>query len=184
VNTVNFEKQTKELIDNLKAICSSYGLGNDGNEFKIITQLFLYKFLNDKFAFSIKELEPKLAEAKSWEKAYGSLEDDAAKMLLMELSANTATLKPKQLITYLFEIQNSPDFAKTFDDTFYGYARHFKFLKQTNIILPNKDIAINFDKIVKVFYSKIRENIFQTQTLKAQRDFLLPMLMNGQVSIK
>ncbi len=43
MNTVDFEKQTKELIDSLKAICTSYGLGNDGNEFKIITQLFLYK---------------------------------------------------------------------------------------------------------------------------------------------
>jgi len=34
---------------------ASYGLGNDGNEFKIITQVFLYKFLNDKFAYDGKE---------------------------------------------------------------------------------------------------------------------------------
>ena len=43
-----FEIKTKQLIDSLKGICASYGLGNDGNEFKIITQVFLYKFLNDK----------------------------------------------------------------------------------------------------------------------------------------
>ena len=42
----DIKKQTEELIDNLKATCAGYGLGNDGNEFKIITQMFLYKFLN------------------------------------------------------------------------------------------------------------------------------------------
>ncbi len=134
MNTVDFEKQTKELIDSLKAICTSYGLGNDGNEFKIITQLFLYKFLNDKFAFSIKQLEPKLANAKSWESAYETLGDDESQMLLLELSANTAILKPKQLITSLFDIQNSPDFAKTFDDTLRAIARENNdiFAVQTN----------------------------------------------------
>jgi len=41
----HFTEQTKALIDSLKTICAHYGLGNDGNEFKIITQAFLYKFL-------------------------------------------------------------------------------------------------------------------------------------------
>ncbi len=45
-----FDTQAKRLIDDLKSVCANYGLGNDGNEFKIITQIFLYKFLNDKFA--------------------------------------------------------------------------------------------------------------------------------------
>lgn len=47
---LEFRDKTKALIDSLKSICANYGLGNDGNEFKIITQAFLYKFLNDKFA--------------------------------------------------------------------------------------------------------------------------------------
>jgi type I restriction enzyme M protein len=51
-----FEVKTKQLIDSLKGICASYGLGNDGNEFKIITQVFLYKFLNDKFAYELKKV--------------------------------------------------------------------------------------------------------------------------------
>ena len=49
-NTLEFERKTRALIDELKSVCANYGLGNDGNEFKIITQIFLYKFLNDKFA--------------------------------------------------------------------------------------------------------------------------------------
>ena len=43
--------KTIQLIDELKATCATYGMGNDGNEYKIITQVFLYKFLNDKFGY-------------------------------------------------------------------------------------------------------------------------------------
>ena len=52
-DTQYFIEQTKALVDKLKSICGSAGLGNDGNEYKIIVQIFLYKFLNDKFAYEI-----------------------------------------------------------------------------------------------------------------------------------
>ena len=65
---INYTQQTKELIDELKAICTSNGLGNDGNEFKIITQVFLYKYLNDKFIYEIKQTEPVLANATNIDK--------------------------------------------------------------------------------------------------------------------
>ena len=42
----NIKERTIALIDNLKSVCQTYGLGNDGNEYKIITQVILYKFLN------------------------------------------------------------------------------------------------------------------------------------------
>ena len=64
----DFTTQTKQLIDSLKGVCANYGLGNDGNEFKIITQTFLYKFMNDKFGYEVKRKNPKLAKAESWEK--------------------------------------------------------------------------------------------------------------------
>mgnify|MGYP003349620602 CR=1 FL=1 len=53
----DFTKQTKELIDELKKVCADFGLGNDGNESKIITQAFLYKFMNDKLGFELKKIE-------------------------------------------------------------------------------------------------------------------------------
>lgn len=52
---MSIKTQIIALIDNLKSTCQRAGLGNDGNEFKIITQLFLYKFLNDKFTSELKE---------------------------------------------------------------------------------------------------------------------------------
>lgn len=60
-NTI--KDKTVALIDAMKATCQSYGMGNDGNEYKIITQVFLYKFLNDKFGYEIKKISPKLANA-------------------------------------------------------------------------------------------------------------------------
>jgi type I restriction enzyme M protein len=122
-NTIQFEKQTKTLIDDLKSVCANYGLGNDGNEFKIITQVFLYKFLNDKFVHEIKQLEPKLAKADNWEvelKKYSSNDYD---MLMMQLSESTAHLKPKQFISTLFERQNEANFAEIFDNTLLDIAK-------------------------------------------------------------
>lgn len=115
--TQGFQRKTKELIDSLKGVCASAGLGNDGNEFKIITQVFLYKFLNDKFAFELKRIDDRIKNADNWEKAVKSLSDDDFEMLLLRLPANTARLKPEHFISTLFEKQNAPDFAKLFDDT-------------------------------------------------------------------
>jgi len=115
--TVDFEIKTKKLIDDLKGVCANYGLGNDGNEFKIITQVFLYKFLNDKFAYEIKQLNPKLAESEDWIADFEALPQDEQEMLCMQLSEGTANLKTEHFINKIFHKQNDPNFAKLFDDT-------------------------------------------------------------------
>ena len=81
MKTLDFTNKTKELIDALKAVCASYGLGNDGNEFKIITQVFLYKFLNDKFAFEIKKIDDKLKNSSTYEKDILALDENDFEML-------------------------------------------------------------------------------------------------------
>ncbi len=121
--TVAFEKQTKELIDDLKSVCANYGLGNDGNEFKIITQVFLYKYLNDKFVHEVKQLDKKVAEAENWEEVLNSYSDDQYKMLLMQLSESTARIHPNHFIASLFEKQNEPNFADLFDKTLLDIAK-------------------------------------------------------------
>lgn len=117
MTTQDFETKTRELIDSLKGICANYGLGNDGNEFKIITQVFLYKFLNDKYAFETKRVNPTLAAAKSWEQAMAALSPEELDLLELQLAADTARLKPSHFIAHLFSQQNAPGFAKLFDDT-------------------------------------------------------------------
>lgn len=114
---LEFQQKTKELIDSLKSICANYGLGNDGNEFKIITQIFLYKFLNDKFAFEAKKLDDTIAKAEKWEEALAAMSEDDLDMLQLQMGGDTARLKPQHFISHLFSQQNAPDFAKLFDDT-------------------------------------------------------------------
>jgi type I restriction enzyme M protein len=114
---VEFERKTKTLIDSLKAVCANFGLGNDGNEFKIITQVFLYKFLNDKFAYEIKNIDENIKNAPSWEEYYSNLTEEQRNKILRRIGAKAAKLKPEYLITHLFNIQDTPNFAQTFDDT-------------------------------------------------------------------
>jgi len=116
-STVEFQQQTKTLIDDLKSVCANYGLGNDGNEFKIITQVFLYKFLNDKFVYEIKKLDSNLADAESWEEALNSLSEDDYEMLLLQLNENTARISKDHFISSLFNKQDEADFADIFDNT-------------------------------------------------------------------
>jgi type I restriction enzyme M protein len=121
--TAQFEKQTKALIDDLKSVCANYGLGNDGNEFKIITQVFLYKFLNDKFVHEVKQIDPKIAKADNWEEALKSYNANDYEMLLMQMSESTARLQTNQFISSLFERQNEPKFADIFDNTLLDIAK-------------------------------------------------------------
>src|SRR6476661_5728515 len=110
-----FKAKATALIDDLKGVCANYGLGNDGNEFKIITQVFLYKFMNDKFAYEAKTIEQfNLANANNFQEALEALDEEQYNFLLAFINANTPQLYPHQTITYLHNKQNSNDFAKLF----------------------------------------------------------------------
>ncbi len=52
------------------------------------------------------------------------------------------------------------------------------------ILIPNKELLDNYSKITKPLYEKISNNIIETQTLTALRDFLLPLLLKQQVKPK
>ncbi|MFS8951828.1 restriction endonuclease subunit S [Streptococcus oralis subsp. tigurinus] len=71
-----------------------------------------------------------------------------------------------------------------FDLSNYGYARHFKFLKEKIVIVPDKEVSSKFETQANVIYEKIKNNIFENQELTRLRDWLLPMLMNGQVKVE
>lgn len=114
---LEFRDKTKTLIDSLKQICANYGLGNDGNEFKIITQAFLYKFLNDKFAFEAKKVDKSIASAEKWEIVLNQMSEEQRDKLQLKMSADTARLKPHHFIQYLYNRQNEANFSTTFDDT-------------------------------------------------------------------
>lgn len=56
-------------------------------------------------------------------------------------------------------------------------------LKQSRIIIPPYSIIKVLDKKISVLLEKITKNQEENQELSSLRDWLLPMLMNGQVKI-
>lgn len=50
------ETKIKQMIDELKGLCQTNGLSNQASEEVVITSVFLYKFLNDKFMANLKDL--------------------------------------------------------------------------------------------------------------------------------
>ena len=116
-NNKTIKEKTIELIDALKSTCQTYGMGNDGNEYKIITQVFLYKFINDKFGYEVKKINSKLANAPKWEIAYAEMSEDERLDILDELSADVPQLYPEHLISNLWNQQSKGDFDLIFDST-------------------------------------------------------------------
>jgi len=163
----NFTTQTKTLIDNLKGICSAYGLGGDGNEFKIITQVFLYKFMNDKFGYEVKLLDLKLKNSENWEKTISEYSDNDYEMLLLKMSADSARLKPEHFLSNLHNRQNKEQFGKLFDDTL------------RDIAIFNNDIfAVKTDSGTKI---KLFDELTQYITDSSKRDDFAKALVNQLV---
>lgn len=164
---IQFQQKVRELIDGLKAICANYGLGNDGNEFKIITQVFLYKFLNDKFAYEAKKVEPTLNQVEKWEDVLSKMSDEDLEMLTLQMPANTAILKPHHFIGHLFNRHNDDDFAKLFDDT----------LREISA-LNNSIFAVQTDGGAKV---KLFDELSQFISDPSKRDEFCKALINQLV---
>jgi type I restriction enzyme M protein len=113
MDTTDFSNKAKQLIDDIKGICNSAGLGGDANEYKIVTQGFLYKFINDKFLFEVGKIDASLKSHDDLKK----LSKNDYDLLMIKLGTKSAHLKPEHLLEYLFKHQNDEGFAKLIDDT-------------------------------------------------------------------
>lgn len=116
---MNITLQTKQMIDNLKAVCTNFGLGNASSEYKIITEVFLYKFLNDKFLYEAKKVDKSLSELSSAEveNKLSNMSDDDYELFLYGFEPDTAKLKKTHFISYLFNRKNEENFHTLFDET-------------------------------------------------------------------
>jgi type I restriction enzyme S subunit len=56
-------------------------------------------------------------------------------------------------------------------------------IKFTPAIVPEIGSLMKFGEFAEPIFKQILNNQFQTQELTALRDWLLPMLMNGQVRV-
>lgn len=107
------EKSIKELIDELKGLCSQTGLGNQAAEEVVITSVFLYKFLNDKFMYNLHQFADDM----------GMTVEEVLKNENDEMDAFYDTYSRDVAFTYDETIESlvnhiaEDDFYKTFDDT-------------------------------------------------------------------
>ena len=116
------QSQTKELIDRLKATCAQYGLGNDGNEYKIITEIFLYKYMNDMFGHEAKLVNSRLGQAEKWDVEYDTFTQDEEDDLFDLLSASTPLLRHEHTLAHLINASDKPNFSDILDATLLNIA--------------------------------------------------------------
>lgn len=88
--------------------------------------------------------------------------------------------------SYIFNVMQ--DFKKLFDminsvgTTFGSITKDDLYLLQ--LVYPPTELLMEFDQLVKSFDREIKNRSRQNQELTQLRDWLLPMLMNGQVKVK
>ena len=152
---LHIKEKTISLIDSLKSTCQTYGMGNDGNEYKIITQVFLYKYLNDKFGYEIKKLDERIAKAEKWEIAYSELSEDEREDLFDTMNPDIPRLNPEHLISHLWNQQAKGDFDLIFD--------------QTMIDIADKNIDIFSTQTTQNTKIPLFERLTQYVTDEAQR---------------
>lgn len=105
------ENKIKQMIDEMKGLCQTNGLANQASEEVVITSVFLYKFLNDKFMANMKEFasemgmstEEVLEDEDTFEGFYDSYPQDVA-------------FKYEDTIECLINKVGKDDFYKLFDD--------------------------------------------------------------------
>lgn len=108
-------QKTKDLIDGLKTVCSNYGLANSGNEYKIITEVFLYKFLNDKFLHEARKANKDLKNSTNIEAGIQKMSDSDYEYMLEKIGERSAKLQKNHFISALFNKQNDESEEKFFE---------------------------------------------------------------------
>ena len=112
-NFVELEENIKSIIDDLQGLCSTNGLSNTAYEEVVVTTVFLYKFLNDKFVANLKKF---CAENDLEYESVIKNEDDMLDAFYDSYPQDVA-FKYEDTIEYLVQHNKEENFYKQFDDT-------------------------------------------------------------------
>jgi type I restriction enzyme M protein len=105
------EKKIKEIIDSLKGLCSQNGLSNTANEEVVVTSVFLYKFLNDKFMYNLGKFAEEIGMTVQEVLQNENDELDA----FYDANSTDVSFGYEDTIQYLINHVEQADFAKQFD---------------------------------------------------------------------
>lgn len=106
------EKSIKEMIDDLKGLCADNGLSNQAGEETVITTVFLYKFLNDKFMFNLNNFANEMGFTIDEIRAN---ENDELDMMYDTYSVDVA-FAYEDTIEYLINSVSNDNFYSIFDE--------------------------------------------------------------------
>ena len=105
------ESKIKEIIDSLKGLCSQNGLSNTANEEVVVTSVFLYKFLNDKFMYNLARFAEEVGMTVEEILANENGELDA----FYDANSLDVSFEYEDTIQFLINHVEQADFAKQFD---------------------------------------------------------------------
>lgn len=119
-SNINISDATIALIDSLKSTTNAFGLAGTGSEYRIVTEMFLYKFFNDKFGYEAKldeEYGERLRNAEKWDAEYDTFTDEEVEDLFSYLPASVPRLRPKHTLSHLYNASSQGDFSTLLDQT-------------------------------------------------------------------
>ena len=120
MSNINISEATIALIDSLKSTTGAYGLAGTGSEYKIVTEMFLYKFFNDKFGYEAKRDEvygERLRNAEKWDAEYDKFTEDEVEDLFSYLPHSVPRMKPEHTLSHLYNSATKGDFSTLLDAT-------------------------------------------------------------------
>ena len=153
---MSITESTIALIDSLKSTTGAFGLAGTGSEYKIVTELFLYKFFNDKFGYEAKMDQvygERLRNAEKWDAEYDKFSEDEVEDLFSYLPASVPRLKPEHTLAHLYNSSGMGDFSTLLDATLIDIA---------NINADTFSVTTSGKSRVNIF-SAVTTNITDTQ---------------------
>lgn len=140
------EKQIKLMIDELKGLSATNGLANQASEEVVITSVFLYKFLNDKFMSNLRgfaaDIDMSIDEILKNEND----EMDA----FFDTYPQDVAFKYEDTIEYLINRVSSDKFYKLFDDA----------LERISNYPQNEEFSVqSAEGTRKPLFTRITENV-------------------------
>ncbi len=139
------ENKIKQMIDEMKGLCQTNGLSNQASEEVVITSVFLYKFLNDKFMANMKDFANEMSM--STEEV---LQDKDMFSGFYDTYPQDVAFKYEDTIECLINKVGNNDFYRLFDDA----------LERISNYPENEEFSIDTaDGGRKPLFTRITENV-------------------------
>ena len=116
------EDKIHQMVDDLQGLCHTVGLSNTANEEVVVTSVFLYKFLNDKFMYNLEKF------SKEIDVPVESILRNEDDMLdaFYDYNSKDVAFAYEDTIQYLINHVEQPNFYQQFDNALTRISKNTK----------------------------------------------------------